>query len=90
VWPPSNLDIDHYASLARDQLIAETDYLQEADNLRQFAQYLAGDARYRVPKVYDDLSTTDVLVMSLENGVPLETTRDWSSDQQKRKWARFG
>jgi predicted unusual protein kinase regulating ubiquinone biosynthesis (AarF/ABC1/UbiB family) len=40
---PENLDIDHYASLARDQLIAETDYLQEADNLRQFAQYFAGD-----------------------------------------------
>ena len=81
---PENLDIDHYASLARDQLIAETDYLQEADNLRQFAQYFAGDARYRVPKVYDDLSTTDILVMSLENGVPLETTRDWPADQKNR------
>ena len=43
IWcGPENLDVDHYASLARDQLIAETDYLQEADNLRQFAQYLAG------------------------------------------------
>jgi len=63
---PENLDIDHYASLARDQLIAETDYLQEAYNLRQF------------------VSTTDVLVMSLENGVPLETTRDWPADQQNR------
>jgi len=79
---PDNLDVDHYASLARDQLIAETDYLQEADNLRQFAQYLAGDARYRVPKVYDELSTTDVLVMSLEHGVPLETTRDWPAAVQ--------
>ena len=81
---PENLDIDHYASLARDQLIAETDYLQEADNLRQFAQYLAGDARYRVPKVYDEFSTTDVLVMSLENGVALETTRDWPADVQNQ------
>lgn len=81
---PGNLDVDHYASLARDQLIAETDYLQEADNLRQFAQYLAGDARYRVPKVYDELSTTDVLVMSLEHGVPLENTRAWPADVQNQ------
>ena len=81
---PENLDIDHYAALARDQLIVETDYLQEADNLRKFAHYFTGDARYRVPKVHDELSTTDVLVMSLENGVPLETTRDWPADQQNR------
>ena len=81
---PENLDIDHYAALARDQLIAETDYLQEADNLRKFAHYFTGDARYRVPKVHDALSTTDVLVMSLENGVPLETTRDWPADLQNR------
>ena len=81
---PENLDIDHYASLARDQLIAETDYLQEADNLRKFAHYFTGDARYRVPKVYDELSTTDVLVMSLESGVPLDTTRYWPADQQNR------
>ena len=81
---PDILDIDHYASLACDQLLAETDYLQEAENLRHFAQYLVGDARYRVPKVYDELSTTDVLVMSLENGVELEALRDWPADVQNR------
>jgi len=81
---PDNLDIDHYASLARDQLVAETDYLQEAQNLRQFAQYLGMDARYRVPKVYDDFCTADVLVMSLEHGVGLETLRDCPADVRNR------
>jgi predicted unusual protein kinase regulating ubiquinone biosynthesis (AarF/ABC1/UbiB family) len=81
---PDNLDIDHYASLARDQLIAETDYLQEASNLRKFAIYLKDDERYRVPKVYDEYCTEDILVMSLENGVSLECVRDWSDASRNR------
>ena len=77
---PENLDVDHYAALARDQLMAETDYLQEAENLRSFAQYLSGDQRYRVPTVIEQLCTADVLVMSLEQGVELDTVRTWSMD----------
>ena len=77
---PENLDVDHYAALARDQLMAETDYLQEAENLRSFAQYLSGDQRYRIPTVIEQLCTSDVLVMSLEQGVELDTVRTWSMD----------
>ena len=52
-----------------DRLREELDYRIEARNAHTIASTLPSDARIRVPYVYDDLSTSRVLVMEWLDGV---------------------
>jgi predicted unusual protein kinase regulating ubiquinone biosynthesis (AarF/ABC1/UbiB family) len=54
------------------QILAETDYRQEADNIDFFAAALAPLSFVRVPRVYRDLSTDQVLTMSFVPGRHLD------------------
>jgi len=55
-----------------EQLLAETDYRREAENLRRFAHALRPLEFVDVPRVYPQLSGDKVLTMSLMNGQHLE------------------
>ncbi len=70
---PDDLDVAPLLLEAKRQLHEEADYAAEARHLSRFAGLLAGDARFRVPELYPDLSTARVLAMSFERGEPLET-----------------
>src|SRR5437660_5108344 len=54
------------------QIIAETDYQREADNVDFFAERLAPLSFVRVPHVFRDYSSDKVLTMSLMTGRHLE------------------
>ncbi|MCB1178381.1 MAG: AarF/ABC1/UbiB kinase family protein [Leptospiraceae bacterium] len=56
-----------------DNILLETDFIQEAKNIEEFDEYLlkAGESRARVPRVYKDFSTKKVLTMERFYGVPL-------------------
>jgi predicted unusual protein kinase regulating ubiquinone biosynthesis (AarF/ABC1/UbiB family) len=58
---------------ARQQLHIEADYLLEADHLDDFANLLAGDDSFVVPKVNRSLTTTDVLAMGYIEALPIES-----------------
>ena len=51
----------------RDVLIAETDYCREAKNIEHFRAHLNLE-RVKIPRVYPDLSTGNILSMSYING----------------------
>ena len=53
-------------------ILEETDYLKEAHNLRYFAKHLAPLDFIHVPKVYDELSSAEVLTMSRVRGLRLQ------------------
>ncbi|WP_201584003.1 ABC1 kinase family protein [Psychrobacter jeotgali] len=57
----------------RLRMLAETDFIAEAQNIRDFQQFLAmsGNTRVVAPKVYDDLTTKRVLTMSRLRGVSM-------------------
>ncbi|WP_367110274.1 ABC1 kinase family protein [uncultured Psychrobacter sp.] len=57
----------------RLRMLAETDFVAEAQNIRDFQQFLAmtDNARVVAPKVYDDLTTKRVLTMSRLHGVSM-------------------
>src|SRR3989454_8167232 len=54
------------------QIIAETDYLREADNIEFLAERLAPLSFVKVPRVFRDYSSDKVLTMSLMPGRHLE------------------
>ena len=57
----------------RLRMLAETDFIAEAQNIRDFQQFLAmsGNTRVVAPKVYDALTTKRVLTMSRLHGVSM-------------------
>jgi len=63
------------------QILAETDYRLEADNLESFAAALAPLKFVTVPRVFRDLSTDQVLTMSFIEGRHLD---DWLARRPSR------
>ncbi|AMN49550.1 AarF/ABC1/UbiB kinase family protein [Psychrobacter sp. P2G3] len=57
----------------RLRMLAETDFIAEAQNIRDFQQFLAvsGNTKVVAPEVYDELTTKRVLTMSRLHGVSM-------------------
>lgn len=57
----------------RLRMLAETDFIAEAQNIRDFQQFLAvsGNTKVVAPQVYDELTTKRVLTMSRLHGVSM-------------------
>jgi len=75
---PKGFELDPYVEEARKQLHEETNYVLEADHLRNFRQLLGGSDRYELPEVHDDLTVQSVLTMSYVESKALETVADLS------------
>ncbi|MGB1580607.1 MAG: ABC1 kinase family protein, partial [Nevskiales bacterium] len=56
----------------RDRLLEELDYENEARNLADFRYFFAKDSQYVIPEVVSELSTREVLTMTLEQGDTLD------------------
>ncbi|MGB5224297.1 MAG: AarF/ABC1/UbiB kinase family protein [Arenicellales bacterium] len=67
---------------AKIQLHAEADYLAEAQHLEAFAEHLAGDDGFIVPRVHGELTTVDVLAMEYMAGEPIEKIAGQSQRQR--------
>lgn len=70
---PPTVDLAPLLAEAKSQLIEEADYLREGAQMRSYAERLAGDARYVVPALYEELTTAHVLAMEFVEGQPIET-----------------
>ncbi|MEC5210501.1 putative unusual protein kinase regulating ubiquinone biosynthesis (AarF/ABC1/UbiB family) [Psychrobacter sp. PL15] len=57
----------------RLRMLAETDFIAEAKNIRDFQQFLtvSGNTRVIAPEVYDELTTKRILTMSRLRGVSM-------------------
>jgi predicted unusual protein kinase regulating ubiquinone biosynthesis (AarF/ABC1/UbiB family)/nucleotide-binding universal stress UspA family protein len=70
--------IDHLASSLRREL----DFRQEAASVERMREVLAPFDRLAVPRVYEELSTTRVLVMEEVQGIPLREAPDGDARTQ--------
>lgn len=68
----------------RQLLRREVDYTLEAQTTKTFAAHLQGDNRFRVPRVYAEYSTSSVLCLSYEAGVPIGSTKVRALPQARR------
>lgn len=69
---PKQLDVSELLDEAKKQLHAETDYLLEAQYVKQYRHLLANDTRYLLPDIADDLTTKYILAMTFVGGIDVE------------------
>jgi predicted unusual protein kinase regulating ubiquinone biosynthesis (AarF/ABC1/UbiB family) len=79
---PATLDLKPLLAEAKRQLGEEADYLREGEQMRAYAERLAGDARFVVPALAEELTTRRVLAMEFVEGRPIEALGD--ADQETR------
>lgn len=79
---PEQLDLKPFLAAAKTQLHEEADYHREAEQMQLYAQRLAGDAGFVVPRFEPEFSSGGILAMSFEEGVPIETLE--TADQSTR------
>lgn len=77
---PKEIDLAPLMDEARRQLHEEADYTREAEMLARFGGLLADDPRFLVPDMIEDLTTSDILGMSLVEGVAVESLQDAAPD----------
>jgi predicted unusual protein kinase regulating ubiquinone biosynthesis (AarF/ABC1/UbiB family) len=81
---PLDLGLDGIVDETKRQLRQEADYLAEAGYLRRYRALLAGDERFVVPDVHDDLTTAQILAMDRILGRPLEEVMSPEHPQEMR------
>jgi predicted unusual protein kinase regulating ubiquinone biosynthesis (AarF/ABC1/UbiB family) len=81
---PLEVDIAGLAAEAKRQLTQETDYLQEARFLERYAELVADEPAFVVPRVHRDLTTPRIMAMDYVEGVPLEALPRLDVSQARR------
>ena len=84
---PSALDIAPLLGEAKVQLHEEADYLREARQMQLYADRLADDPRFLVPRPLDDWTTDQVLVMDYIAADSIDTLADASQEVRDRSMA---
>lgn len=84
---PSALDIAPLLGEAKIQLHEEADYLREARQMQLYADRLADDPRFLVPRPLDDWTTDQVLVMDYIAADSIDTLADASQAVRDRSMA---
>lgn len=81
---PQGVIADDLVEEAKLQLHAEADYLLEAGHLQEYRQLLSDDTRFRVPCYFPELSSRNLLTMSFEEGVPVESLLEYPVEERNR------
>ncbi|ONH69996.1 Atypical kinase COQ8, mitochondrial [Cyberlindnera fabianii] len=68
---------------ARTELKWECDFLREAESIKKFGELLKDDPVFEVPKVYDELTTENIITMDWLDGTDI-VRGEW--DQETRNW----
>lgn len=81
---PQTREFDQWFDEVREMMHREVDYKIEAATTRRFAHYLKDDSRYAVPQIIDQYCSDQVLCMTFERGVPINSPVMLSLPQERR------
>lgn len=81
---PKEVNYQGLLEEAKIQLKHEADYLLEARHLNQYRQYLIHNTDYRLPEVFTELTTQNILVMSYVEGSHIESLVHASQAERDR------
>lgn len=79
---PKDLNIKPLISEAKAQLLAEADYKREAQYLIRYKNALATNPHFKVPNVYPEHSTQQVLTMEYIKAEPIESITELPDSQK--------
>ncbi|XP_047344902.1 atypical kinase COQ8B, mitochondrial isoform X2 [Vespa velutina] len=74
VWNmfPEGMFIDNLVEVAKRELAWEVDYLREAECTKKYKELMSPYNDYYIPKVIDELSTSQVFTTELVDGIPVD------------------
>ena len=81
---PQTREFDQWFDEVREMMHREVNYRIEAETTRRFGARLKEDPRYSVPQIFDDYCTDQVLCMTFERGVPINSPVMLSLPQERR------
>ncbi|WP_296282426.1 AarF/ABC1/UbiB kinase family protein [uncultured Acinetobacter sp.] len=81
---PQTREFDQWFDEVREMMHREVNYHLEAETTRRFGERLKTDARYVVPQIIDHYCTKQVLCMTFERGVPINSPVMLSLPQERR------
>ena len=81
---PQTREFDQWFDEVREMMHREVNYRIEAETTRRFGARLKEDPRYSVPQIIDDYCTDQVLCMTFERGVPINSPVMLSLPQERR------
>lgn len=81
---PQTREFDQWFDEVREMLHREVNYDIEAATTRRFAERLKDDPRYVVPHIIDEYCTDQILCMTFERGVPINSPVMLSLPQERR------
>ncbi|MCW8039985.1 MULTISPECIES: AarF/ABC1/UbiB kinase family protein [Acinetobacter] len=81
---PQTREFDQWFDEVRDMMHREVNYKIESETTRRFASRLKDDPRYIVPQIIDEYCTDQVLCMTFERGVPINSPVMLSLPQERR------
>jgi predicted unusual protein kinase regulating ubiquinone biosynthesis (AarF/ABC1/UbiB family) len=79
---PASLDVAPLLAEAKRQLHEEADYVREAAQMTRYADLLADDPRFVVPRPVIELTGAEVLAMDFITARPIETLEAAPDDQR--------
>lgn len=81
---PQTRDFDEWLDEVRMMMHREVNYPLEAETTRHFRDYLRNDPRFIVPQVFPEYCGEQLLVMTYEHGVPVNSTRIMTLPPERR------
>lgn len=81
---PQTREFDQWFDEVREMMHREVNYQTEADTTRRFAERLKDDPRYVVPRIIEEYCSDQVLCMTFERGVPINSPVMLSLPQERR------
>ncbi|WP_180051319.1 AarF/ABC1/UbiB kinase family protein [Acinetobacter sp. YH12211] len=81
---PQTREFDQWFDEVREMMHREVNYQIEAETTRRFAARLKDDPRYIVPQIVDEYCSDQVLCMTFERGVPINSPVMLSLPQERR------
>jgi predicted unusual protein kinase regulating ubiquinone biosynthesis (AarF/ABC1/UbiB family) len=81
---PQTREFDQWFEEVREMMHREVSYDIEAATTRRFAERLKDDPRYIVPEIIDEFCTDQILCMTFERGVPINSPVMLSLPQNRR------
>lgn len=84
---PKQMYVENVVEVMKRELLDECDYEREARCMRQFSRLLGDDPVFRLPRVYDELTTKQVLFTEFVEGEPFD--KCMSLDQEQRNFIGY-
>lgn len=83
-WVKLSKEFDNWLQLMQIQLLHEVDYPREIRMTEQAAKLLGNDKRFRIPTIYHDFCSSNLIAMEYLEGVPVTDPRVAALPQSRR------